>query len=486
MGSNNGQQKTLYWHDYETTGTDPKWDRPMQFAGIRTDEDLNIIGQPLTIYCRLADDALPHPEACLITGITPQLLIEKGTTEADFIKQIHAELARPGTCGVGYNSLRFDDEFTRYGLYRNFYDAYGREWQNGNSRWDIIDLVRITYALRPDGIEWPMDEQGTPSFRLELLSAANGISHEAAHDAMSDVYATIGMAKLIKQTQPRLYDYVYQNRDKRKAGLLLNVRQKEPVLHTSRMFPAIHGCTAMVVPVALHPTNKNSIIVYDLRYDPSELLQLDAEDIAARLFVANSDLPEGQQRIALKEIHLNKCPVISPMNTLSAERAETLQIDIAAGMQHLQMIKDAEDSSMSLADKIQSVYRLNRFQNSHDPDAMLYSGGFFQEHDKQLMQEIHMHSPTELADFHPSFHDARLTEMLFRYRARNWPETLNESEQRDWQEYRQHRLLENDNAEAFTQTSCLQRIDELLTENSNDTKNQQVLTQLREYVSALI
>ena len=486
MTPNNGQDKTLYWHDYETTGTDPRRDRPMQFAGVRTDEDLNIIGKPLTIYCRLADDTIPHPEACLITGITPQLLGEKGIVEADFIKHIRAELSGPGTWGVGYSSLRFDDEFSRFTLYRNFYDAYGREWQNGNSRWDIIDMVRVTYALRPEGIEWPLDDKGVPSFRLELLSAANGISHEAAHDAMPDVYATIGMAKLIKGKQPRLYDYVYQNRDKRKAGLLLNVRQKEPVLHTSRMFPAVHGCTAMVVPVALHPTNKNSIIVYDLRYAPMDLIKLSAEEICARLFVANRDLPEGQERIALKEIHLNKCPVVSPMNTLSAPRAEALQIDLAKGLQHLQMIKDAEDSSMRLADKIQAVYKLSQYQNISDPDAMLYSGGFFKEHDKRIMQDIHTHSPTELANFHPPFHDARLAEMLFRYRARNWPETLTATEQQDWQEFRQFRLQDNKEDSAFTQTSCLQRIEELMLEHSSDAAKKHVLTQLRDYTNNLI
>ena len=479
------KDKTLYWHDYETTGIDPKWDRPIQFAGIRTDEDLNIIGEPLAIYCRLADDTLPHPEACLITGITPQLLAEKGIVEADFIKKIHQEFSRPATCGVGYNSLRFDDEFTRFTLYRNFYDAYGREWQNGNSRWDIIDMVRVTYALRPEGIEWPLDENGVPSFRLELLSAANGISHEAAHDAMSDVHATIGMAKLIKEKQPRLYDYVYQNRDKRKAGLLLNVRQKEPVLHTSRMFPAVHGCTAMVVPVALHPTNKNSIIVYDLRYDPSDLINLSSDEIVARLFVSNAELTEGQQRIALKEIHLNKCPVISPMSTLTPQRAEALQIDTEKGMQHLQLIKNAEDTSMVLADKIQAIYKLNQFPKLTDPDAMLYSGGFFKEHDKQLMQDIHAHSPDELSDFHPPFQDVRLTEMLFRYRARNWPDTLDQEEKQQWQEYCQHRFISNKDDGAFTQKLCLQRIDELLAEHNKNAKNTTVLSQLRDYVAHL-
>lgn len=486
MPQKHGQDKTLYWHDYETTGIDPKWDRPMQFAGLRTDEELNIIGKPLTTYCRIADDVLPHPEACLITGITPQQLIQEGIVEADFIKQIHHELSQPGTCGVGYNSLRFDDEFTRYTLYRNFYDAYAREWQNGNSRWDIIDMVRLTYALRPEGIEWPLDEKGIPSFRLELLSAANGISHETAHDAMSDVYATIGMAKLIKEKQPRLYDYVYQNRDKRKAGLLLNVRQKEPVLHTSRMFPAVHGCTAMVVPVALHPTNKNSIIVYDLRYDPSDLINLSSEEIVARLFVSNADLPEGQQRIALKEIHLNKCPVVSPMSTLSPERAEALQIDIKKGLQHLQMINHAEDASMVLADKIQAIYKLNQFPKISDPDAMLYSGGFFQDHDKRLMQDIHSQTPEELSSFHPPFNDARLSELLFRYRARNWPTSLNAEEQQHWQEFRQYRLLDKKDDSAFTQQDCLLRIGELLAEHASDTHKTTILKQLRNYVTDLI
>ena len=203
---------TLYWHDYETFGVDARRDRPAQFAGLRTDEELNEIGEPLNIYCKPALDVLPHPEACLITGITPQLADARGVLEPEFIARIHAEFAQPGTCGVGYNSLRFDDEVTRHTLYRNFYDPYAREWQNGNSRWDLIDLVRMTYALRPEGIEWPLKDDGKPSFRLENLATANNIGHESAHDALSDVRATIGVARLIRNRQPRLYDWLFQLR----------------------------------------------------------------------------------------------------------------------------------------------------------------------------------------------------------------------------------------------------------------------------------
>ncbi|HBX55858.1 MAG TPA: exodeoxyribonuclease I, partial [Pseudomonas sp.] len=98
---------SLFWYDYETTGIDPRRDRPVQVAGIRTDEDLNEIGEPLNIYCQPSDDILPHPAACLITGITPSRLATQGLSEAAFMARVHAELAQPGTCGVGYNSLRF-------------------------------------------------------------------------------------------------------------------------------------------------------------------------------------------------------------------------------------------------------------------------------------------------------------------------------------------------------------------------------------------
>ena len=191
--------QTYYWHDYETFGIDPQRDRPVQFAGLRTDENFNIIDEPLVIFCKPTSDYLPNPDACLITGISPQLAYQKGVCEAEFIAQINKQMAQPHTCTLGYNTLRFDDEVTRHCLYRNFYDPYAREWQNGNSRWDMIDVVRAARALRPEGIHWPVDEQGIANIRLDQLTIANNIAHEAAHDALSDVYATINVAKLIKQ-----------------------------------------------------------------------------------------------------------------------------------------------------------------------------------------------------------------------------------------------------------------------------------------------
>ena len=194
---------TFLWHDYESFGASPRLDRPAQFAAIRTDAELREIGQPVDLYCRPALDVLPQPDACRITGITPQMAEERGLDEPDFIAAVLGHLGAPGTCGVGYNSFRFDDELTRHTAWRNFHDPYAREWQNGCSRWDLIDTVRMTYALRPDGIEWPRREDGHPSFRLEHLAAANGLEQEKAHDAVSDVRATIALARLVRDRQPR-------------------------------------------------------------------------------------------------------------------------------------------------------------------------------------------------------------------------------------------------------------------------------------------
>ncbi len=429
---------TLYWHDYETFGIDPRYDRPSQFAGIRTDEDLNIIGDPLMVYCKPAGDSLPHPQACLITGITPQEAEEKGVCEAEFIRQIHHEMIQPDTCSVGYNSLRFDDEFTRFTLYRNFYDAYAREWQNDNSRWDIIDMARLTRALRPEGINWPDREDGKPSFRLEALTAANNIAHHGAHDALVDVYATIALAKLIKTAQPKLYDFVYQHRRKQMVAPLLNLRERTPVIHVSRMYPSDFCNTALVVPIAKDPTNPNGIIVYDLRYDPEALINEDAETLKKWLFTPTADLPENVSRPALKTLHINKCPVVVPENTLNDAAAARLHIDRAQHQQHLDKLNAAGD----LSQKIKAIFTQPEYDAIDDPDASLYSGGFFSNNDKRNMDVIRESNPEQLKTLAIPFDDARLPEMLFRYRARNWPESLNQEEQMQWQQYRQQRLTE--------------------------------------------
>lgn len=472
---------TFYWHDYETWGADPSRDRPSQFAGIRTDMELNIIGEPLMIYSKPSADILPHPEACLITGITPQQAFSEGLSEQAFIGQIYQQLSQAGTCGVGYNSLRFDDEITRFTLYRNFYDPYAREWQNGNSRWDIIDMVRLCYALRPEGINWPQHEGGKPSFRLEDLTKANGIGHEAAHDALSDVYATIAVARLIKDKQPKLYDFVLNNRNKQHLAKQLNVVAKKPLLHVSSKFSSDHGCAAIVMPLALHPSNKNGVLVYDLSADPQALLDLDADAIRERIFTPNSLLPEGVERIALKTIHLNRCPVIAPVKMLDQASGERLQIDTVLCRQHYDLLVRSAD----LAAKVQEVFASSKLPEIKDPDRMLYSGGFASANDKACMERIRSADAEGLAGETFVFEDTRFDELLFRYRARNFPQSLSSDEQLQWQEFCYQRLSDESMEAGITLESFHERIDELLEAQPSDEKRK-ILEQLLEWGDQLL
>lgn len=426
---------SFYWHDYETWGATPRLDRAAQFAGIRTDLDFNIIGQPLMVYAQPADDFLPHPEACFVTGLTPQECREKGVPEAEFFQVIHEELSRPGTCALGYNTLRFDDEVTRYGFYRNFIDPYAREWQNGNSRWDLIDVVRLTRALRPEGIEWPTREDGVTSFKLEHLTAANDIAHQGAHDALADVHATIAMARLIKQAQPKLFEFAFQNRDKRTLAKQLDVATKRPVLHVSGKYPAALGHIAAVVPLAWHPTNRNEVVVYDLRVDPEPLLSLDAAAVRERIFTRSEDIPEGQARIPLKTVRLNRAPVVVPMGTLTDAAREEWLMPADAEARHLAMLRDATGLEAKLAE----VFGERDFAACDDPDQDLY-GGFLSDGDRRLCEQVRRAGSDELAGLRPPFEAAKLQELLFRYRARNWPQTLSAPEKARWESYRRGRV----------------------------------------------
>ncbi len=472
---------TFYWNDYETFGIDPTCDRAAQFAGVRTDEDLNVIEEPLVIYCQPAHDMLPDPEACLVTGITPQKALEHGVPEPEFISRIHDELSRAGTCGVGYNSIRFDDEFTRYTLYRNFFDPYEREWKNGNSRWDIIDMLRLARALRPKGIEWPTHPNGRPSFKLEHLATANGISHNP-HDALSDVHATIELAKRIKTHQPKLYQYVHENRNKHSVARQINIFSKSPLLHVSRMYPAESGCIAMVAPVTSHPTNQNGIIVYDLSVDPNPLLTLSVEDIRERVFTPADKLPEGIARIPLKTIHLNKCPVVAPCNTLKLGHSELVEIDVPTCLAHGESIKHAKD----LNAKIWQVFKSNNFEKGErDPDHSLYSG-FFKDDDKAKMKLIRSQPADKLGKLRLSFRDPRIPELLFRYRARNYPETLSSEENTRWEAYRMTRLTHPDGGAGITFKEYQAKINELRAHPDSTAEHMAVLDALESYGKRLV
>ena len=477
---------TIFWHDYETWGVDPRRDRAAQFAGIRTNLDLEVVDDPVMFYCKPTTDFLPHPDAVRVTGIAPQLAWQKGLNEAEFFGRINAIFSTPATCGAGYNSIRFDDEVTRFGFYRNFIDPYAREWQNGNNRWDILDLVRMTYALRPEGINWPdrLDEPGVPSFRLEHLTAANNIEQVGAHDALVDVKATIEIARLIKNKQPRLYDYFFKLRIKSNVAPLLNtntaIEQRKTLLHVSGMFPAKQGCISPIVPLMIHPVNKNEVICYDLRHEPSAMLGMSLDQIAENLYKPRADRDESHQYIALKGIHINKSPAISPVNTLTDELAERWDIN----WQTIQTHKQTLLADNTLIRRLEEMYNRKRDSGECDPDSALY-GGFISNADRQLCNQVLSRSPEKLANWVPAFQSTRLQTLYPRYRARNWPELLNEAEQKKWQAFCQARLQDGEFDCPLTIAQFQQRLEILAGEELTE-REQNVLNDLVAWVEGFL
>jgi exodeoxyribonuclease-1 len=433
------------------------------------------------IFSQIANDCLPVPQACLETGITPQRSLKEGLPERDFIAKILTEFSVTKTCVAGYNNLRFDDEITRYTLYRNFYDPYAREWQHGNSRWDIIDLARACYALRPEGINWPLNKEGLPSFKLQDLTQANDIQHQDAHDAMSDVYATIAVAKLIKDRQPKLFDYLFNLRDKRKVLEQIDYEKLTPLVHVSSKIPSVHGCCTWIVPVGMHPSNKNAVIMLNLALDPSPLFTLSADEIREKLYMPNSMLEENEQRLPIKLIHINKCPVLAPAKTLSTENAKRLSIDRELCLQNLQKIK----TNLKCIDKLQEVYAIKEEREPLDAEHALYSGGFFSSDDKALMNQIIGADVEKLTDFSLPFEDERLGTLLFRYRARNVPQSLNAQEIERWQRYRHSKFFDEESSASIKMPEFLMQLEQLSVANARNPEKLGILKALYNYAQSL-
>jgi exodeoxyribonuclease-1 len=475
---------TFLWHDYETFGAKVRRDRPAQFAAIRTDAALNEIGEPLMLYCQPAPDYLPDPASCLITGITPQQCLALGVPEHQFAAHIEAAFSQPGTIGVGYNTIRFDDEITRFMFWRNLIDPYAREWQNDCGRWDLLDVVRMTYALRPDGITWPTKEDGAPSFKLEHLSKANGLVHEAAHDALSDVRATIALARLIRDRQPKLFDFALglhkKDRVTTELGLPAAPQYAKPFLHVSGMFPTERGCLAVMWPLASHPTNKNELIAWDLAHDPAELVSLKADTLRQRLFTRTADLPEGMTRLPVKTIHLNKSPmVIGNLKTLSPSMAARWGIDMDQALRHAAIARDLPDMSAIWPE----VFRRPEAAEAGPPDVDedLY-GGFIGNGDRRRLNQLRTLPPVQLATSRSSFDDARLEELVFRYRARNFPATLTPEETERWEAHRAARLFEGEGG-ARTVEQLQGEIDAL--SETVDERGEEILGALYDYAESI-
>jgi len=442
--------KTFFFYDLETSGLNARQDRIMQFAGIRTDMQFNKIGEPFNMMVKLNDDTLPSPEAVMVTGITPQQTLDEGYTEAEFAKMIINDIFTPDTVAVGFNNIRFDDEFTRHLLWRNFYEPYEWSYKDGRSKWDLLDVVRMTRALRSDGIKWPVDEKGVATNRLESICKVNGIDHFRAHDAQSDVEALIAVTKLIQDKQPKLFEYLLMMRDKNEVKKLVNLDNKQPFVYVSGRYDAQYNKTTVAFP--LTSGNNGNVIVYDLRYDPTPFIDMDLKELAKKLFASWDDRQSDNfVKLPVKQLQYNRAPAVAPIGVLSqSDGWKKISLNEATINKHREILL----SVPSFAENVRSIFE-NReeYKKSSDPEAQLYDG-FVSDGDKMRIEKVRNSTENELADFHPNFVDERLDPLLLHYKARNFPKSLSADESIQWEKWRIDRI----NAALPAFSSSLQKI----------------------------
>ncbi len=420
---------TFLWHDYETFGANPRFDRPCQFAYLRTDQNLEPIESPQILYCQPTLDVLPHPKACAITGITPQLALARGEPEPRFAQQIFDVMSRPGTCAVGYNSFRFDDEITRHLFWRNFLSPYQREFSNGNSRFDLINVMRLMRALRPDGLHWADYDDGRPSFRLEDLAQANGLDTECAHDALVDVENTLGLAQMVKKQQPKLWDWALSLRDKALVDQLLC--QGQPLLHVTSFFAPYPGSLSAVLPLGPHPKMRTQWLAWDLRVDPEAYLAQEPTELIETLSNPSSDHGHSP-RSPLITIKINAAPMLAPTTVADSGTRQRLALETEAIEDHAKRLGQHPDWISQVLGAHADSKRDGR--EITDPEEDLY-GGFIPRSDQPLVNRVPQMTGSDLTDLGEPFSDPRLNALLFRYRARYWPESLNADERTHWLTY---------------------------------------------------
>ena len=469
---------SFYFYDLETSSGSPRTGRIMQFAGQRTDQDLKPIGEPDNILVKLSDDVIPEPDAILVHGITPQQTLSDGVTEVELAKYFDTKIATPGTIFVGFNNIRFDDEFMRRLCYRTFFDPYQWHWKENRSRWDMMDVIRMMRALRPDGLKWPMLD-GKPTVKLELMAKENKILHENAHDALSDVMALIELTQKVKNAQPKLFEYLLQMRDKKKVAEL--VFAGSPFVYASGKFSSENEKTTVVQLLLKHP-RRDSAVVYDLRCDPTEWLNKSVDELVKHWQVRYGD---NLKPLPVKIIHFNKCPAVAPMSVLDDLSKKRINIDITVIETNKQWLK----ANPEFVQKIEKA--LDIIENEQQTklplestvDDQLYDK-FWVDDDQLEMRQIRAADMSDSDNLIKEIHNKRLREIIPLYKARNYKKLLTPEEHIKWEDHRTKVLLGG--GESSKAAKFYDRMQEIKNTRKLSSNDKYLLTELQLYVESIL
>jgi exodeoxyribonuclease-1 len=463
-------QQTYLFYDLETTGRSKCFDQILQFAAIRTDLNLNELERH-QIQVKLNCDVIPDPEAILIHHI-PVTDMLQGVAEIEAMTQIHALLNTPGTLSGGYNTLKFDDEFLRFSFHRNLLPPYTHQWANQCGRFDLYPLAQLYYLYHHECLNWPTTAEGKITLKLERLSQANQLATGAAHQAITDVEATVALARIFFKNK-EMWRYVMDFFDKaaelkRRAKIpdfLETAQEKYPIALLVGAAGSSDFFQYPALSLGQHLHYKNQTLW--LRLDKKELATSTLDTFTQTTWVSHQK--PGETFLLPFTGRFKKH--LSPERTLITE-------------QNLQWLSD----NAPLLSEIQMHYRDYKYPEipNLDVQADLYTAGFLSREEERLCAQFHVVPPEKKALIAEQFPTARLQEITTRILGRHYPQHLSPTLREKWQGYLSQ-LPTNPSTDwrgeqRLTKNMAQQKMVELKKANTENALNLQLLTALEQYL----
>ena len=437
----------ILWYDYETSGRDAAVDRPVQLGWQVTDPGMEPVADAESLLVRLPDDVLPSPGAMLVHQILPDVHQRDGISEAELAKHLE-QLIAPRTLVAGYNSRGFDDKFTQHIFYRCLRDPYAWQYADGRGRFDLYPVVLTYFVLAPESIRWPEDHDGRPRFKLDRIGPLNQLDQglKRAHDASSDAAVTARLARQLALHDPDLFATCLKRIDKHFVTDQIRADgRSEGFLEVTSFAGWDQGFVRdLWIPFRLSERS-NDYVAFDLNYDPQQVMT-NLIGLVERYSIDRSELRKQVRAMGIHTIRINAQPMLFRRATLEPHiksRLEAFGRDEVRQNQHLDVWQHIQESPAFKQLYQLAVQVLVETEQAlpDDVDFGLYAGKFLSTHDKDLLASLPLMDPEALSQWTQSFDDPRYDTLLFRYRARNFPQSLTQSEWKLWQKTRREKLM---------------------------------------------
>ncbi|MGE0279260.1 MAG: exonuclease domain-containing protein [Rhizobiaceae bacterium] len=458
---------TYVFYDTETTGTETAFDQILQFAAIKTDDDFNELDS-FNIRCRIHPYAVPSPGALFVTNVTPAMLVDQSyPSHYEAIRKIRAKLMSwSPAVFVGYNSIDFDEDLLRQALFQTLHSAYLTN-TNGNARGDVMRFANAVASYYPDAIAVPEDEKGRKTFKLERLAPANGFQHDNAHEAMSDVRATIFMARLLRERAPDVWDAM--SRATRKADAV-DMLYAAPILSiTERMFGRTYSWLATAC--GTNPNNSGQVAIFDLAYNPDEYIGLSADELI--------DVLNAKTKV-IRTVRANAQPIVMPANR-APDIAKALAVPKEERERRAALVADNAVFQARVAEA------LSRRHEDKEPPAHIEQriyDGFPSDADNILMEKFHGTPWADRHDFCGKFKDERVSEFSRRVIYCERPETLPKNDKKRLKEWALSRVTTTNDVPWMTAPKALAQLEEV-SETANE-EGAKRITEIKAYIDGLV